>query len=126
LPEKYRKRRNRNMKATKRHLFLFAALVASMVAAGCTTTQSPHRQANDLRITAEVKSKLAEEVQPSSLVNIDVNTTNGVVTLSGQVETMEVRNGAEMVAHRVPGVVRVNNNLQVEPLPASQARRSAT
>jgi hyperosmotically inducible periplasmic protein len=114
------------MKATRRHPFFFAALVVGVLAAGCTTTQSPHRQVNDLRITAEVKSKLAADVQPSSLVNIKVNTTNGVVTLAGQVETMQVKKSAELVALHVPGVVGVNNNLQVEPLPPDQARRGVT
>jgi osmotically-inducible protein OsmY len=119
-------RRNENMKATRLHPFFFVALVVSIVATGCTTTQSPRRQVDDLRITAEVKSKLAEDVQPSSLVNITVNTTNGIVTLAGQVETEQIRQSAELVALRVSGVVRVNNNLQVEPPPAGQARRGVT
>jgi osmotically-inducible protein OsmY len=42
-----------------------------------------------------------------------VNTTNGVVTLAGQVESTEVKSKAESVAASVQGVVRVNNELQV-------------
>jgi BON domain len=102
---------------------LFAAVIlAAVVAAGCTTTQSPHLQVNDVRITAEVKSKLAEDVTPSSLVNVQVNTTNGVVTLAGQVETDQVKQRAETVTRHVPGVVGVNDNLQVEPLPTDAVR----
>ncbi len=107
------------MRKTSLHTCMLAVLVASFVALGCTTTQSPHRQVDDLRITAEVKSKLAGDVAPSSLVNIKVNTTNGVVTLAGQVESEEVKQHAEQVALRASGVVGVNNNLQVEPLPAA-------
>ena len=96
--------------------FFLAAVLATFLA-GCTTTQSPRIQVNDARITAEVKSKLAQDVMPSSLVNVKVNTTNGVVTLAGQVENEDVKQRAEMVAVHVNGVVKVNNDLQVEPSP---------
>lgn len=96
-----------------------AALVRlTMLVIGCNFTQSPNRQAEDLKITTEVKTKLATDVNASSLANIEVNTTNGVVTLAGQVETAEVKSSAETVARAVPGVVRVNNNLQVDPTAA--------
>ena len=93
----------------------------TMFAAGCNTTQSPNRQVNDLQITTQVKAKLASDVRASSLTNIDVNTTNGVVTLAGQVESSEVKTKAERVAASVPGVVRVHNDLQVDPSAASAA-----
>ena len=98
-------------------ILLTGAILASftMLAAGCNTTQSPNRQVSDIQITTQVKAKLAADVSASSLTNIDVNTTNGVVTLAGQVETANVKANAETVAHSVPGVVRVNNNLQVDP-----------
>ena len=85
----------------------------ALFAQGCNTTQSPNRQITDLRITTQVKTKLASDVRPSSLANVDVNTTNGVVTLAGQVENAEVKRSAETVTASVPGVIRVNNNLQV-------------
>ena len=96
-------------------LVLAMAALASiaMFAEGCNTSQSPNRQISDLQITAQVKAKLASNVRPSSLTNIDVNTTNGVVTLAGQVENAEVKRSAETVTASVKGVVRVNNNLQV-------------
>jgi osmotically-inducible protein OsmY len=52
-------------------------------------------------------------VNATTLTNIDVNTTNGVVTLSGQVESAEIKSKADAIASSMPGVVRVNNNLQV-------------
>jgi len=67
----------------------------------------------DLQITAQVKSKLASDVGLSSVTNISVNSTNGVVTLSGQVDSSEVKTKAEAVATSVPKVVRVVNTLQV-------------
>ena len=48
---------------------------------------SPNQQIIDLEITTEVKAGLVSDVRGSSLTNISVNTTNGiVVTLFGQVE----------------------------------------
>lgn len=86
---------------------------------GCNTDQSPRAQFNDAQITTQVKSKLASDVNASSLTNINVNTTNGVVTLAGQVGTTDIKARAEKVASAVPGVVRINNDLQVSPDSAS-------
>ena len=102
-------------------IVVLAAALASivMLAGGCNMVQSPNRQVSDVQITTQVKTKLASDVRASSLTNIDVNTTNGVVTLAGQVENAEVKHSAEAVAASVPGVVRVNNNLQVDTNAAS-------
>src|SRR6202521_6125070 len=94
-------------------LVAVALISIAMLASSCNTDQSPRRQLTDLQITAQVKVKLASDVRASSLTNIDVNTTNGVVTLAGQVENTDVKSKAESVAASVPGVVRVNNDLQV-------------
>ena len=90
-------------------------MAIAAVTAGCNTSEPPNQQVKDLEITAQVKTKLASEVRASSLTNIDVNTTNGVVTLAGQVENSGVKHSAETVAAAVPDVLRVNNNLQVAP-----------
>ena len=89
---------------------------------GCNTEQSPKRQLSDAQITTQIKTKLASDVRASSVANIQVNTTNGVVTLAGQVENDGVKHSAEIVSGSVPGVVRVNNNLQVDPASASVVR----
>jgi len=104
-------------------IFLVMAALASIAlfAAGCNTSQSPNRQLSDVQITTQVKAKLASDVRASSLANIDVNTTNGVVTLAGQVESAEVKSNAAAGTAAVPGVVRVNNELQVAPSAASIA-----
>lgn len=89
---------------------LFCTLVL-----GCRTNESPEGQVDDLQITAQVKSKLASDVGISSVTNISVNSTNGVVTLSGQVNSPDVKAKAETVAKNVPKVVRVVDTLQVSP-----------
>ena len=91
-----------------------AALVLLLGVAGCKTTTSPGRQIDDAGIKTAVKAKLAADVRLSTLTNVDVNSTNGIVTLSGQVRTMEDKRMAGEVARSVDGVVRVNNELQVK------------
>jgi len=89
-------------------LMLFVTLLL-----GCRTNESPEGQVNDLEITTQLKSKLASDVGISSVTNISVNSTNGVVTLSGQVDSEAAKGKAETVARGVPKVVRVVNNLQI-------------
>lgn len=92
-----------------------AAVVALVAFVGaCKTTSSPGRQVDDASIKASVKAKLAADVRLSTLTNIEVNSTNGVVTLAGQVRDESDRIAAEQVARSVDGVVRVNNDLQVK------------
>jgi osmotically-inducible protein OsmY len=92
-------------------LLLLGATLFTTVA--CRTNESPEAQVNDAEITAQIKSKLASDVGLSTVTNISVNSTNGVVTLSGQVDTAATKAKAEASAKSVPKVVRVVNNLQV-------------
>ena len=88
-------------------------LIMCAVLLGCRTNESPEGQVDDLQITAQVKSKLASDVGLSSISNISVNSTNRVVTLSGQVDSAETKSKAEAIAKSIPKVVRVVDNLQV-------------
>jgi osmotically-inducible protein OsmY len=81
----------------------------------CRTNESPEGQVNDLEITATVKSKLASDLGLTTVPNISVNSTNGVVTLSGQVDTAATKAKAEAIAGAVPHVVRVVDNIQITP-----------
>ena len=91
-----------------------AVMVLVGYIAGCKTTTTPGRQVDDATIKAEVKTKLAKDVRLSTLTNVEVNSTNGVVTLAGEVHNIDEKRAAEEVARSVDGVVRVNNNLQVK------------
>ena len=99
-----------------RGLMGVAALVvlASFVAGCVKTTTSAGRQVDDAAIKTAVKTKLAADVKLSTLTNIEVNSTNGVVTLAGQVDTADQRRMAAEVARSVDGVVKVNTILQVK------------
>jgi len=91
-----------------------AAVMLLVGLAACKTTSSPRRQVDDGAIKASVKAKLAADVRLSTLTNIEVNSTDGVVTLAGKVRSEEERRMAADVTRSVDGVVKVNNNLQVE------------
>jgi hyperosmotically inducible protein len=93
--------------------FLSALLLAASLA--CRTNETPEAQVKDARIAATVKAKLASDLKPQTLTNVAVNATNGVVTLSGLVSSAEEKRRAEEIARSVEGVVRVNNDLQVQP-----------
>jgi hypothetical protein len=86
---------------------------------GCRTNQLPETQAKDVQITAKIKGKLASEVRLATVTNVDVNTTNGVVTLSGTVSSPEEKEKVQTIAKSVEGVKSVNNNLQVAVAPSS-------
>jgi len=91
-----------------------ALVVLAAYVAGCKTTTSAGTQVDDASIKTSVKAKLAADVKLSTLTNIEVNSTNGVVTLAGQVENPDQRELAAHVARTVDGVVKVNNELQVK------------
>jgi hyperosmotically inducible protein len=91
-----------------------AVLVLVGFVISCKTTSSPGRQIDDAAIKTAVKAKMAADVRLSTLTNIEVNSTNGVVTLSGQVENESDRAQAVRVARSVDGVVKVNNELQIK------------
>ena len=96
-----------------------AILLAFMVSLGaCTTTQSPGKQVDDAAIHTAVKAKLTTD-HFSNIVNIDINVTNGVVTLAGEVPNLDVSVAAQKEAHTVAGVTRVINNLQIKSPPTA-------
>jgi len=94
---------------------LLAIMLVLGLGAGCrsTTGESFGRNVDDDRITTEVKSKLAVVESGSSVTRISVTTTNGNVSLIGNVATAEDRAMAEQLAQGVKGVKKVANNLQV-------------
>jgi hyperosmotically inducible periplasmic protein len=75
----------------------------------------------DATITAKVKAKLAADPEVRAY-EIDVDTLEHVVTLSGRVETAEIRSEAEKLTRGTEGVLGVRNNLLVgaEQAPVTQ------
>jgi hypothetical protein len=75
-------------------------------------TQGVKKAWSDASITAAVKTKLAG-TSPSTLLKVNVDTTNGIVQLNGSVDTDKTRQRATELARQVDGVRRVVNNLKV-------------
>ena len=92
-------------------------LVVAVLVTACTTTQTPARQFDDNAIHAAVKARLTA-ARFSNIVNIDINVTNGIVTLAGEVPNSQVKMDAADETRKVDGVVRVHNNLQVKNPPS--------
>lgn len=99
-------------------LGLAAALMLVAFVSGCTTTQQPGEQMDDGAIATQVKAKLTAD-RFSNIVNVEVNVTNGIVTLAGEVPNEQVKADAEAEARSVSGVKGVNNMLQVSSPPRS-------
>ncbi len=70
-------------------------------------------QLDDATITAKVKSALIAEPGVKA-TQINVDTSGGVVTLSGTVDTPQMMSRATQIAQGVEGVKSVNNSLTVK------------
>jgi hyperosmotically inducible protein len=69
---------------------------------------------DDAVITTKIKSSLAADAQVSALA-VNVDTSNGVVSLTGVVDNELQRQRAIQLAQETEGVKRVNgNNLRVK------------
>jgi osmotically-inducible protein OsmY len=96
-----------------RKLSLFAAALILAGSMACRMHETPAAQVKDAEIAATLKGKLASDLNATTLTDISVNVTNGVVTLSGQVKDGDYKRRAEEIARNVDGVGRINNELQV-------------
>ena len=125
------------MKMSHNITWIAAAILATALAAGCDWNK-PDRTAeragekmdqaaaevkqkagqagdkiNDAAITAKVKMALVGEPRLKAL-QINIDTANGVVTLTGAVDTPQNHERATQVAQGVQGVKSVNNRLNVK------------
>lgn len=74
---------------------------------------SAKEMVDDASITARVSAGLAQDATLSAL-KIDVDTSNGVVTLKGPAPTQEAKERASSIAQGVKGVSSVVNQLTVQ------------
>jgi hyperosmotically inducible protein len=92
-----------------------ATLIMLCLAAGCkTVVRPPEGPVADAAITAAVRSNLVADTR-SNFQQVNVETRNGVVTLTGMVDLWAERARAEDLAYKPRGVKSVVNNLQVVP-----------
>ncbi len=104
-------------------------VLALLMSAGAATAQSTTQEAkdktkaaaakteeviDDSAITTSIKTKLLAD-KKTSAIEIGVETTNGVVTLSGKVTSSAERAEALKIAKHNTGVKRVVDKMTLEP-----------
>ena len=88
------------MRIASRIAVAVSAVVLAVTIGACSTTQSAGQQVDDTTIHAKVKEKLTAD-RFSNIVNVDINVTDGVVTLAGEVPDPKVKAEAEAEARSV-------------------------
>jgi hyperosmotically inducible protein len=96
---------------------LLSVAVALTLVAGPTVVtyaadSSFGEKLDDATITTKVKAKLTKE-RPKNLIDVKVETNNGVVHLQGTVPTASDKAEAESLARSTSGVRGVTNDLQI-------------
>ena len=88
------------------------ALMILMTGCQAMTGETAGQNIDDGVLTSSVKTSLAGE-RVNTLSRVGVETNNGIVVLTGEVETAQEKSRAGTVASQVKGVRQVVNNLQV-------------
>jgi osmotically-inducible protein OsmY len=88
-------------------------LIFAMSLTGCAVFQkcSPENCASDKEINAQVKELFSEHPELGPPADVHIQTINGVVYLSGPVDTEFEMRHAEALARQIPNVKDVENNL---------------
>ena len=98
-------------------LTVLLVVVFTLTSCQAMTGRTAGRNIDDLTITASVKARLVAD-KLSNFTRIDVDTVNGVVSLTGLVESDFERRRAEDIASLVDGVETIVNDLQAQKEPA--------
>jgi hyperosmotically inducible protein len=97
---------------------LMTVSISATVGCSSTSSTSDHRTAgqtlDDGTITAKVKTALIQDPMTKAR-DINVDTYQGVVQLSGFVDDRTQRSRAVQVARGVNGVKEVRDNLEIKP-----------
>lgn len=97
-------------------ILIVGAAAVAMVASA--QQRSVGQVIDDATITTEIKAKLTADTL-SNLTKIGVNTRDGVVTLTGDVDSLERKARAGQIASSVRGVRQVIDSVQVGGGPAA-------
>ena len=104
------------MKHRKTATLLLAACMAGTVVVGCSSTptqESAGQAVDDGVVTAKVKAALvADPVTKAHQINVE--TRDGAVQLSGFVNNSEAKSTAEELARSVDNVKSVDNEIDVK------------
>ncbi|MFO7325777.1 MAG: BON domain-containing protein [Pseudomonadota bacterium] len=95
---------------------LAVVLMAGVALPGCNVFRGQStagQYVDDVSITARVKAKLLDSKEVEGL-EVNVDSTNGAVTLTGWADTEAEARTAGRIARDVEGVKSVDNQLQVK------------
>ncbi len=82
----------------------------------CLKSAAESARASDRRVTEAIRDQIAEDGTVSEGArNIEISTTDGVVTLRGEVSSAEEQTVLASLAEGMPGVRRVDDRLRVRP-----------
>ncbi|MDE3180405.1 MAG: BON domain-containing protein [Acidobacteriota bacterium] len=114
------------MRRITRDYRIFGTVLLALALAGCSRVS---QTTNDAQITSAIQAKLYQNAELKPL-SIGVSTSNGVVTLSGDVNAPLEKLAVEDLAQKTAGVKQVVDNLTVAaapapPLPADEQTASA-
>ena len=102
-----------------RRVYVFVGLLVTLASftltgcAGTETSRSTGTYIDDKTISTKVKTQLAGDSLTQAL-QVEVETYDGVVQLSGFVDSQEHKDRAEEIAKGVTNVKKVENNLIVK------------
>jgi osmotically-inducible protein OsmY len=91
---------------------VLALTLLATVMSGCSSMQPAKVQVDDAEITTAVKAKMAADPDVKA-IQVDVNTNESVVTLTGRVATEAERRTAVRIARETNGVKKVNDMIKV-------------
>ncbi|MGE5302909.1 MAG: BON domain-containing protein [Alphaproteobacteria bacterium] len=97
-------------------VLLSLALVPPVISVGTsmsTAAESVGEYVDDAKITTLVKAKLTAD-KAANFTQIGVETSNNVVSLTGEVGSKDQKERAEKIAKQVNGVKRVDNKLRIK------------
>jgi len=103
-----------------KHLLIAAVVVtASALGACATNTQTSQKESagqyvDDATVTAKVKTAIATDVGVKAAANVNVETSQGVVQLSGFADSNDQASRAVAAAKKVNGVRSVKNDIRVK------------
>ena len=106
------------MRSFRSSALILIVIVAAGVTAASAQQRSMGQVIDDTTITTEIKAKLTADTL-SNLTKIGVNTRDGVVTLTGDVDSLERKARAAQIASSIRGVRQVVDNVQVLGGPAA-------
>jgi hypothetical protein len=99
-------------------ILILSVIVTAVAMVASAQQRSVGQVIDDATLTTEIKAKLTADTL-SNLTKIGVNTREGVVTLTGDVDSLERKARAVQIASSVRGVRQVVDNVQVLGGPAA-------